>query len=164
MHPCVTRTIHPLAPVAFAFLACIGFNPASGSASALEPALASAPVVQTLQDVEYEGLGLVEEGATYTVGHFAPCGGNHSDTVHPTPPDPPVQDQDSPEEEEQEEPILSCDVGATIDVFANEETGEMRVKICAKEGHTVICKTSDGFEFELEGCLVVIRGRVTVQN
>ena len=70
MHPCVTRTIHPLVPVAFAFLACIGFNPPSGSASALEPALAPTAGVQTLLDVEYAGAWLAEGEATRQGGHF----------------------------------------------------------------------------------------------
>ena len=80
MHPCVTRTIHPLTPVAFAFLACMGLNPATGSASALESALAPTRAVQTLPDVEYAGAWLAEGEATPQGGHFV-CMAEYDDTL-----------------------------------------------------------------------------------
>lgn len=66
MMPFVASVIRRLAPLT---VACLAFTSATGAASALEPSLASAPAVQTLQDVEHGRVpSLVAEGATH--GNF----------------------------------------------------------------------------------------------
>ena len=76
---------------------------------------------------------------------------SHSPPVPPAT-DLPVPDQDE-EEEDGDEPIVSCDVGATIDVSqGTDDDGDavMKVKVCQKEGHDVTCMMND-ISFELEG-------------
>jgi len=75
---------------------------------------------------------------------------------------PPATDLPVPEQEEEEdgdEPIVSCDVGATVAVSQgtdNDGDAELRVKICNKDDHDVTCTMND-ITFELEGCITVKR-------
>ena len=80
MTPFVASAIRSFVPVSFAFLTWVGFPSASGAVSAWEPSLASAPAAQNLQEVEYGGVWLVEEGATQSGGHFV-CMAEYDDAT-----------------------------------------------------------------------------------